>query len=53
MMIDVQQVLRRGAGVLAAMGLGLICGQALRDNPVREWGSRSCRDTKARGGHCD
>ena len=29
MMIDVQQVLRRGAGVLAAMGLGLICGQAL------------------------
>ena len=29
MMIDVKQVLRRGSGVLAAMLLGLICGQAL------------------------
>lgn len=52
MMIDLKQVLRRGAGVLAAMVLGLICGQALGTTQP-ENGARSCRDTKARGGYCD
>ena len=37
MMIDVKQVLRRGSGVLAAMLLGLVCGQALGTTQPENW----------------